>query len=233
MLTDEPAFFTQTPGTIEAPFAPLVRFWDRLDSVCDDVKYPEADRKDLKLLLATLSTASGDPKLDKYLSNRKNYQSARAISFEALWTIFYPGQLVVGKPFQGQEQVFVVANPGPADWSPSHFTIFCWAYDWDGDHFKRQPYQVQIKKFADTKAINSLILYPLELHKDSQNLREMLEKRGRKFRFYCTAKLGSQMFDYNHDAIFINKGISLDDEDDQVSLAQEVGICQTNKALTG
>ena len=67
----------------------------------------EQARLDLGLLLDTLSSGSGDQKLDKYLKVRESSKEQK-MTFESLWTIFPPGTLVYGKVFQGQDQIFIV-----------------------------------------------------------------------------------------------------------------------------
>lgn len=56
--------------------------------------------------------------------------------------------------------------------------------DFDGEEFRRIPYQVKIPRYPGKKKVTALPCFPLELDEDAENIRERLIKRGRKFRAY-------------------------------------------------
>ncbi|KAI8180185.1 hypothetical protein K4K52_013037 [Colletotrichum sp. SAR 10_76] len=107
--------FREDPVTLSSPYDAIIYEYDDLLAEAEKAEEDEENmqaRKDLKLLLDTIRTSSGDEKLDKYFKMRPNYKKAtpNTIQFEDLWTVFPPGMLVYGKPFQGEDQVFVVKD---------------------------------------------------------------------------------------------------------------------------
>lgn len=184
-------------------------------------------RSDLKLLLDTISSSSGDPKLDKYFKIRDSNKDQDSITFETLWTIFPPGTLVYGQLFLGQDQVLIVKdNSRPWPYftrdSPREDAIWsldCWTYDWDGKVFKRMCLKLEFEYFEGHKPITSLPYYPLEFKEQRALTEGNLIKRGVEYRQFCTATQGSRMFEYNGEAIYVKKGFSgIQGDDDKVSL---------------
>lgn len=215
--------FRGQPMTIYSPFEAFVHEFDLLQKVATDNNEQDSEqqkeaRKDLQLLLGVISGgSSGDEKLNKYFKMRNSYRSDGTIQFDDLWTIFPPGTLIYGKPFQREDQVFVVADnwypwprrgDRPATWQP--WGLACWVYDWTGTEFKRTPFNVQIESFEGRKPITSLPYYPLQYMGESEfsSVKAGLITRGKRFRRYCEAKEGSRMFEYEGDAIHGMKGFA-------------------------
>lgn len=192
--------FLSDPVTINSPYEALVLNWDKLEKaakggVVDDKEHQA--RSDLKLLLATISTSSGDAKLDKYFKMRQSSRELKSVTFESLWTLFAPGTLVYGKPFLGHDQLFIVQH-GWRSWPRPNVTswpLACWTYDWDGKVFKRMPLKLELECFEGHKPITSLAFYPLDYHSDRNSIMQNLMKRGDKYKRICNAKQGSRMFD--------------------------------------
>ncbi|KAJ5885543.1 hypothetical protein N7495_010053 [Penicillium taxi] len=197
------------PKTLDAPFEAIIFNWDNLLKATQIANNADQlARDDLRALLEIIDNGTGSLKLDNYLRKRRSLMEQKLITFEALWTLFPPGCLVYGKVFQDQDQVFIVEDntrPWP---SRDTFDLKCWAYDWDGYQFKRLPLRLKFDSFDDEKPINSLPYYPLKFNEDSDGLRSKLMQRGMKYRKLCTAKSGSQMFEYLGQASFLKKGFS-------------------------
>lgn len=211
---------------IESPYEPFVLNWDKLDDAAKKSS-PDAEdnqaRLDLKLLLDTISSgSSGDTKLDKYFKTRDSNKEQKFVTYESLWTIFSPGALVYAKPFLGEDQVIIVQDclgPWPPSRRTSKWPLQCLTYDWNGKAFKRVALRLYIENFEGTKAINSLPFYPLEHHQELETLKKRLLERGAKYKRFCTAKNGLQMFDYTGAVVFGQKGFSgIRGDDDTVSL---------------
>ncbi|CCC08317.1 hypothetical protein SMACR_01865 [Sordaria macrospora] len=215
--------FRGQPITMYSPFEAFVHNFDLLQTVATEINEQDNEqqkqaRKDLELLLGVISGgSSGDEKLNKYFKMRDSYLSDGTIQFDDLWTIFPPGALIYGKPFQGEEQVFVVADnwspwprirDHPSTWKP--WGLACWVYDWTGAEFKRTPFDVKIEGFEGRKPVTSLPYYPLEFMETSElrSIKAKLTARGKKFRKYCEAKEGSRMFEYAGAAIHGMKGFT-------------------------
>ena len=219
--------FQGEPVTINSPYEAFILNWDKLEKAANESSSEEKDdqaRKDLKLLLDTISSGSGDQKLDKYFKIRESHKEQKLVTFESLWTLFAPGTLVYGKPFLGQDQVFIVHDnirPWPMmGRKTSTWTLQCWTYDWNGKIFKRMALQPNIESFEGTKPISSLSFYPLDYHPEPEVLKKHLVERGVKFKKFCTAKEGSRMFDYRGNVVFGKRGFpGVTGDDDEVSLS--------------
>lgn len=162
--------FRGKPITIYSSFKAFVHSFDFLQSVAAEVNEQDTEqqkqaREDLQFLLAVISgDSSGDKKLNKYFKIIDTYLSDGTVQLDDLWTIFSPGTLIYGKPFQGEEQVFVVADNWvpwpqtkdlPTTWKP--WELACWVYDWTGSEFKIIPFNVKIEGFEGRKPITSLL----------------------------------------------------------------------------
>ena len=218
--------FQGDPVTINSPYEGLILNWAKLEKAANESSTEEKDdqaRKDLKLLLDTISSGSGDQKLDKYFKIRDSHKEQKLVTFETLWTLFAPGTLVYGKPFLGEDQVFIVydnLNPWPINGrKTSTWTLQCWTYDWNGKTFKRLALRLDIESFEGTRPISSLPFYPLDYHQELEVLKKRLCERGAKYKRFCTAEEGSRMFDYRGDVVFGKRGFpGVTGGDDKVSL---------------
>ncbi|KAI1113380.1 hypothetical protein F5Y14DRAFT_213449 [Nemania sp. NC0429] len=211
--------FSDSPVTLNSPFEPIVFSWDLLEAASKDGADTNRQAKDdLKLLLDTISSGkSGDQKLDKFFKSRSNYkgQQQETVQFDDLWTIFAPGTLIYGKPFQNEDQVFVVKDSRwpwprqgarPGEYPP--WSLEAWSYDWDGSSFRRTIYILNFEHFDGHKPVTTLPYYPLKMHADPEEVRSRLIKRGKLFQRYCNTKNESRMFDYKGYAILEKKGFS-------------------------
>ncbi|KAI0897170.1 P-loop containing nucleoside triphosphate hydrolase protein [Annulohypoxylon nitens] len=89
----------------------------------------------------------------------------------------------------------------------------CWTYDWTGEKFERTSFVLPFECFEGHRPITSLRYYPFDLSKHKL-IKSKLIERGKIFRRFCIAKEGSQLFEYEGDAIFGKKGFTgLDDND--------------------
>ena len=219
--------FESEPVTLCSPFEPLILNWDELAKAAKEDPVDDKDmeaRLDLKLLLDTISAGSGDTKLEKYFKVRDSYREQGLVTFEMLWTIFPPGAMVYGRPFQGEEQIFLVKDniriwPRSERRGESRWSLICWTYDWNGKAFKRLSLRLDFDEFEGHKPITSLSFYPLQYVQHFDVLKKRLVERGTKYKSLCTAKQGFKMFDYEGEVMFFGKkGFSESiGEDDEVS----------------
>ena len=239
--------FHGPPVTINSPYEPLILYWNRLEQATKEAPKVDDDkqaRSDLQLLLETISNSSGDPKLDKYFKRDFNKEQ-KSVSFETLWTIFPPGSLIYGRPFLGQDQIFIVKDnkrtwPYRRRGSPNEqgpWILICWIYDWDGSRkrFKRMPLSVEFEHFEGYKPITSLPYYPWELNENRAMITDKLIKRGKDYRKFCTTAEGSRMFDYKGEAIFARRGFAgVRGDIDQVGhlIARRILLMISNRMTT-
>ena len=159
--------FQGPPITLSSPYEPLILYWDKLEEATKQKPIDDNDkqaRSDLKLLLDAIAAGSGDVKLDKYFKSRASMKKQDAVTFDTLWTLFPPGTLLYRKPFQGQDQVFIVYDNervwpylrrgSPREQDP--WSLLCWTYDWDGTAFRRMPLKIGFEHFEQHKPITSL-----------------------------------------------------------------------------
>ena len=221
--------FRGTPVTLESPFKPLVLHWDELEQAAQVSPKNDNDRQarsDLRLLLDTISSSSGDPKLDKYFRARDSNKELNSVTFDTLWTIFLPGSLVYGQPFQRQHQIFIVQDSiktwpdfRPRGLEHASWDLLCWTYDWDGNNFRRMCIRLEFEYFDGHKPITSLPFYPFKLNDQCDVIRDSQIKQGVDYRRVCTAAQGSRMFEYNGEAILVKKGFSgVQGDDDKVGV---------------
>ena len=219
--------FQGDPVEIASPYEAFIYNWNKLETAAKESQIDGKDeqaRLDLGLLLDTLSSGSGDQKLDKYLKVRESSKEQKIVTFESLWTLFPPGTLVYGKVFLGHDQVFIVQDnirTWPRNTSESSpWRIYCWTYDWNGKTFQRRGLDLSIKSFESSQPITSLPFYPLEYHPEPEKLKKCLVDRGAIYKKLCTAKQGSRMFDYEGKIILAKKGFSgVSGDNDEVSPA--------------
>ncbi|KAL8645451.1 MAG: hypothetical protein Q9210_006700 [Variospora velana] len=201
------------PITIESPYESLILNWEKLEKAAEETPANDENdeaRKDLKLLLSTISSGSGDAKLDKYFKTRESNREQKTVTFDALWTLFPPGALVFGRFFLGQDQLFLVGDDlltWPQD-GATKWTMLCLIYDWDGKMFKRKSLRLDIDSFEGSKPITQLPFYPLKDYPNSAELKKRLNKRGLDYKRICNAKEGSQMFGYKGNALVDKGGFS-------------------------
>jgi hypothetical protein len=211
------------PVNISENFAPIVHNWEKLQEEANKTKHksPEEEqaRKDLKELLDIVSTGSGNAKLDQYFKTRESHMANGTITYDTIWTLFPPGCQVYSAPFLKEPQVFIVGSK-PLEFPVVHgrreipWSLVCYSYDWTGSKFERKAYEFQFERFAGSKAINTLPCYPLEYYggengeEERKALRARLIERGRKFRKFCIAPKGKQMFTYKGTVLSRGVGIT-------------------------
>lgn len=177
---------------------------------------------DLKLLLDEVRKT---PKLESYFSGiREMQEKTNTVTFEYLWTIFPPGELVFSSAFMERPQAFIVKF-SDSDYmrdsgSGKAWILDCWTYDWNGTTFCRAPVEFSFENFKGTKSITSLSCYPLKFHRPTSDdvsstgvsdsgeaIRQSLIKRGERFRELCLKRKGRQMFDYEGDLLARGTGV--------------------------
>ncbi|KAI0011874.1 hypothetical protein F4779DRAFT_635471 [Xylariaceae sp. FL0662B] len=211
--------FRGSPVILVSPYEAIVFNWEILEEEAGkpgDSEHTQQARDDLKLLLKYISGgSSGDAMLDKYFRSREAYVEHNSIKFEDLWTIFPPGTLIYGKPFQDQDQLFVVqdnVSPWPRrDDRPQEYfpwKLKGWVYDWNSSTFERTPFEIPFEQFEGRRPITSLPYYPFKLHPEQHKVAQKLVERGKKFRKLCDAKQGERLFQYSGEAIFRQKGFT-------------------------
>jgi hypothetical protein len=179
-------------STMKEPFSLLAFYWKELveesQRVENDPEKMQA-RADLKLLLQHVRAL----KLDLTLQC-ESVDSIKRIRYEHLFILFRPGTCVVARPYLNRPQVFKVHSQST---EKKHFTLKCWAYDWNGVGLIRSYYSFIIKEFDDSRDIRELPCYPASYYEDENGevgipaLESKLISRGLKFRKICVRPPGA------------------------------------------
>lgn len=177
---------------------------------------------DLKLLLDEVRRTPG---LESYFNGAREMQEKTStVSFEYLWTIFPPGELVFSSVFMDCPQAFIVKycrdNYTRSGSSGEKWILECWTYDWNGTTFYRVPVEFSFEDFKGTKSITSLPCYPLKFSRETSDdaknasgvdlaepVKQKLIKRGERYRELCLKKKGWQLFDYEGDLVTRGTGV--------------------------
>ncbi|KAK5636274.1 hypothetical protein RRF57_011986 [Xylaria bambusicola] len=206
-----------------SPYIALIYSWEKaekeaiaiIDGESEDEKQA---RNDLKELLRIISTSSGDVRLDRYFKSRQALLCEGSITHEALWTLFPPGTLIVGRPCHDEPQIFVVESCRNFVRDDDDFAMVCYSFDWNGTVFSRVPFEIFIESWGgERKGVTSLPYYPLEFYEEDglsreesiTKLKERLTRRGKKFVEYCVAPKGKQMFKYSNGAAYFHQSGTL------------------------
>ncbi|KAL9028150.1 MAG: hypothetical protein Q9196_003444, partial [Gyalolechia fulgens] len=190
--------------TLSSPFTTLVHNWDMLKEAeiekKDDSPEREEARADLKIVLEFVQRSKD---LEAYFKNRDSQRSSGIVEYKYLWTVFPVGIEVLATTFLDEKQIMIVEEPPHLYPEEKSQELFCWYYDYNGKDWILVWKVFEFKRYNGTKAINTLLYYPLSYYKekgesaDLNKLRHEFTERGKKFERYCTAKRGvGQMFYY-------------------------------------
>ena len=265
-LSHFPGYSHQGPITLSSRFEPIIHKWSQLNDLSSD----DESKAVVAELLGEISSAESTSYLTP-LKNAENLQQARAdlknlleqvkntpgledwfsgpsnennstVSFEYLWTIFPPGELVFTQTNMGQPQVFIVKEctdyffegrrGGGRFWR-----FVCWSYDWDGTTFSRVPVVFKFEDFKGKKQISTLHCYPLRFYRGSSGnggtvdgaesvkaIKAELIIRGKRYRELCLKEQGKQIFEYNGVALARGSGVRHVGEDKKVSAIGQLGF---------
>lgn len=202
-----------------APYSALIYSWSDAEREARKIDHDESNhlklaRDDLRELLRLISTSSGDVLLDRYFKERETRMEEEAITHAALWTLFPPGTLVLGKPCHDEPQVFFVESCNKFVSEDEDFEILLHSFDWNGSYFSRVPFNMAIPAWGgDRKRIIELPFYPLSFYgKEGMSREQAITKlktdliaRGRDYRKFCIAERGQQMFNYSDGVAYFNR----------------------------
>lgn len=192
---------------------------DKDSEEIEETKFPLASTKTALAYLGCLIHF-----MDTTVSIRQNYvqgSECRKVRFRDLWYLFSPGDEVVRQDEKQIYRVIDVTNPTHRASSKNvffdlddgddsrYFQVSCVFVDSDGKKIGPVSTKFMIKAFAGERAVESLEVYPLRLHRfttdheridqptssDPQTLRQQLIKRGRKFFQAACMKLGNTFYD--------------------------------------
>ncbi|KAI0115110.1 P-loop containing nucleoside triphosphate hydrolase protein [Daldinia grandis] len=165
---------------IETPYYSLFHYrkqleWEGLDRFKND----EDSKAQLELLINWIKSYFGS-EISAY---EKCVSGLRAISYESLWTLFPPNEVVHVKILD-QHRAFRVHGCWYEEGKNPHLKICANFIDFDGNVLGMRRAELPIKKYAGTRQLTELTTIPLDLHDDNFRIRAELIERGRKFECY-------------------------------------------------
>lgn len=158
----------------KSPFKPFFHEWARLEQAVrqqDELISKEHARLLKRILKAELKDT---------LALSRDYARNGVISFEHLWTIFKSG-IDVYSSDEGHDSIYRLVNAS-YDLKGRFFRLEVREIDFYGSQFGYQSSFLAICRFEGTKAVQSLDVFPAELHPSSHELHAALSKRGEMFR---------------------------------------------------
>ncbi|KAI9859122.1 MAG: hypothetical protein M1813_007078 [Trichoglossum hirsutum] len=160
------------------PFQAFFHLWDWIqDGVTNHED--EETRSHIRLLLRVLKKELKDT-----VAMYRDFLSLSVITFEFLWTIFKPGDLVYspGKTNDPGRIYYLIRSEYKCHPQLGEvFDLKCAYIDWDGSKFGVDTTWKQICLFEGTKPIVELDIYPTHLHNKFEEIREKIMTRGKKF----------------------------------------------------
>lgn len=158
------------------PYQPLVHRWTHLQdlhrNIMQDPDSP-SDKKEAIQTLMDFLTPILVPCIKKYAK----VQEAGMVSYQDLWQLFPPSEVVVAKLWD----LPVICRVVQHEVEDGFFDLTCEYVDWDGRDSGLRQETFRLGWFQGLVHVNSLEVYPLSFHKDPDALKERLLQRGRKW----------------------------------------------------
>ncbi|EPS36366.1 hypothetical protein H072_10103 [Dactylellina haptotyla CBS 200.50] len=160
---------------LEYPLRCMWYYRDDIRAVAKEDKKSEKGRH-LKLLLDFL-----DSEFATLDADYRNYMEQGLTSFDLMWTLFKPGELVYTS-FDGHARVFESKGFKEQQISCAVYGVIDGTYiDYNGEEFGHAQRYVLNPDFEGTRKITELDAFPLQYHPREKEVRLDLISRGRKF----------------------------------------------------
>ncbi|KAF2852560.1 P-loop containing nucleoside triphosphate hydrolase protein [Plenodomus tracheiphilus IPT5] len=157
---------------------PLIHRWTELDNAIAKLGDSTDEERTTKAHAALLQDVLAK-EFKSLIDASQDMKSKRVMTFEYLWTLFQPGATLFARQ-DGQETALslVETRYGKTSTGAICFWLTCKYVDWDGARFGTNKINLAIMAYTGTRPINSLRVYPLEFHSDSEAVRTKLTERG-------------------------------------------------------
>ncbi|KAL8854142.1 MAG: hypothetical protein Q9221_001064 [Calogaya cf. arnoldii] len=166
---------SRRPITLSSPFTPFVHRWLNLCSALVSERHPET-KSHLQLLYDTLS-----PELGLTLKSRSDFVKNNTITFNALWMIFAPGDIVFHRRHNRQSAAKVISSTIRSGKHGDFYRLGCKRVQWDGISFGWETIVWNIPKFIGPRNFDSLPVYPLQFHHNVEEVCEELRQNGKAY----------------------------------------------------
>ncbi|GAW12968.1 hypothetical protein ANO14919_023430 [Xylariales sp. No.14919] len=161
---------------LQRPFEDIFHHWTELKSAASQTADPKT-LGHVKLLLNVLRR-----ELKETVKQSKDLLSKSLITFDYLWTLFKPGDMVFDRiatsPLMHRLEK---AEYGCDSRGMKVFDLKCWAVEWNGKSLGEKERWLRIPEFGGLKEITSLPFYPARFVENYDQVRDRLLARGRVF----------------------------------------------------
>lgn len=165
----------------KAPFAPFVHRWQRFADLLTTAE-DETTREHLQLLYDVL-----EAELKDAIHAKNDLVRNGVITFDHLWTIFEPGELVFSTD-EGKERAYELQSTVRCTDQKrglDYLRIQARGIDWDGEKFGTAWEYLSNYEFEGTRPIVNLAVFPFEFHPTKEKLAQALTIRGKLFEKYA------------------------------------------------
>jgi hypothetical protein len=182
---------------LKRPFEPVFHRWAVLTTMAkaEIVKDDEDDEDDeaqeddeqvqhLRVVYDILSAELGD-----FFKEVNDLLADRCVTYKLLWTLFRPGEIVVGTNAHGDPQAATVISTKYQSGEKPCFLVYGKCIDSSGVAFGYCRLGMELEPFQGPRLIETLNPKPLSYFPDPERLRNTLVERGRRF-----AQLTGQLY---------------------------------------
>ena len=174
-IGDFPGISFQTKEiTIDAPYRVLYHYKDELEEAGEKLEDEEAIAH-LQLLLDFIYEQFEDT-----IEESENLREQGLMSYQHLWTIYRPGDLVYGTVL-GQPRVFKLLSYQYVCGDNPGLHLGTESVDFDGEDFGTRGGSQFVSAFNGAEKINGLEAFPLSYHPAPEEVKKQLVNRGRRF----------------------------------------------------
>jgi ATPase family associated with various cellular activities (AAA) len=161
----------------KAPFACFVHRWQKFADLLTTTE-DETARKHLQLLYDVL-----EAELKDAIHAKNDLVKNGVITFDHLWTIFEPGELVYSTDEDKERLYELQSTTRCTDQKRGvdYLRIQARGIDWDGEKFGTAWAYLSDYEFEGTRPITSLTAFPFEFHPQKEQLSKALTARGKLF----------------------------------------------------
>lgn len=165
------------PIDIVRPFSQIVRCWDAITKLANEHPDPQT-RLHLTILCDVFSKEIEEP-----LDLIEDCRSTGWIDYNALWTIYKPGQLCYNKDQKGRGRLYKIVDAyyRVDDSLGKCFTIDHDYIAWDGERFGWETTFSNVCESWHGGHVLDLSTMPLDFHPDKEAIKARLLKQGQKY----------------------------------------------------
>ncbi|KAL8810197.1 MAG: hypothetical protein Q9200_002782 [Gallowayella weberi] len=158
-----------------SPFRPFVHRWQRLTDALDNEQDPTV-KSHIQLFYDALKTD-----LELTLETRDDFVEHKTITFNALWMIFSPGEIVITTCNGRQMAARLVTAFVDQMRNEDVYHLECEMVHTDGEVFGWTKHPYDIQEFGGMRKISDLSVYPLRFHRNVEKITKKLIDNGKAY----------------------------------------------------